>query len=477
MIKKKQIHRLLLLIVVLMLNLLQVNTVFGQKNIAVRGIPLTDIIDIDSFEGRNMALQNDGTIWTWSGNEHAKRGPKIPGAISVEVGNLALKSDGTVWTWGSNTYGLIGNGSVAEKTYEPTQVIGLNKVTAIASGGHYHVALTKERVAWVWGDVCMSAMTRSDFTFDESYCSTMPDHSDMDQAYSPGKANVSDVTSIAASTNNVSFVKGDGRVERWGYWNHIRMGKDTTTAIKDVITVSEMSNDYNGAMFMLKKGGFLNYDNREATSIKGGFIKISAARHSSNYNLALHPNGTVWNFEENGSLKQLKGLTAILDIESRLMNSGIALDKKGTVRSWGSSNIELIQTKEPKPITDIKPSTVMKGYTIQFNDSKLPLSSDPFIINGTTFVPLRDIFEAMGAKVSYDAGKITISKDQTKLLLEVYKHEAVINGKKKQLPEPPRYDGGRTFVPLRFITEALGASVNWNLANDTIIIKTPPIKG
>ncbi|NIK75436.1 hypothetical protein FHS15_000534 [Paenibacillus castaneae] len=462
-----------LLILFLALNLIQTSLVFGKQNVINRGSALTDIIDIDSFEDEHMALQKDGTIWTWSGNEQAKRGPNIPGAIAAEVGNIALKADGTVWTWGSNRYGQIGNGKTDEKVYEPTQIKGLNHVTAIASGGHFHVALTEERVAWIWGNVCMSALSRKEFAYDESYCTSDHDQSETEKASTPGKVDSSDVIAIAASSNNISFVKGNGEVDRWGYWNHIRNGKDTTSAIKDVISISEMGNDYYGAMLLLKKGGFLNFDNREATSTKGGFIKVSAARYTSLYNLALHQNGTVWNFEDNGLLKQLKGLTAIVDIESVTINSGLALDKNGTVWSWGAGKMDFYHLDGIQPIIAIKPSAVIKSYSIQLNDSYISLSSDPFIMNGTTFVPLRDIFEAIGAKVSYDAGKISISKNKTNLSIEVYKHEAVINGVKKQMPEAPHYDKGKTVVPLRFITDALGASVKWNAANDTIIIKLP----
>ncbi|WP_139997787.1 stalk domain-containing protein [Paenibacillus paridis] len=458
---------------------LQTNTVFAKQDVTLRGIALTGIIDIDSMLESHLALEKDGTIWTWKGNDQAQRGPKIPGAIAAEVGNIALKADGTVWTWGTNEWGQLGNGMIdklkTNVSREPAQVKGLKDIVAIASGDSFHVALTKEGSAWIWGNVCLSAMTRSDFTFNESYCRTYDENTDEANAYSPGLIKRSDITAIAASPNNLSIVRADGSVNRWGYWNNGRMGEDTLPwATKNISSVSEMYNDDMGNVFLLRKDGSVGYYEPSSAKPMNGFKAISAAPYNSNYNLALQQNGTVWNNEENGSLHQLKSLSQIVAIEARAPNSGLALDRKGTVWSWGTGKYWSISqgSAPPKTVSEIMPAAVVKSFSIMLNDNFVKLSADPVIINGTTFVPLRDVFQSMGAKVNYDAGKISISKGKTSITLEINKTQTTINGKAKQVSEAPRYNQAKTIVPLRFITEALGASVKWNASNDTILINS-----
>jgi hypothetical protein len=457
----------------------QVHSAFAEQDIVRKGSVLTGIIDIDSSLESHLALQKDGTIWTWEGNEQAKRGPKIAGAIAAEVGNIALKADGTVWTWGSNEWGQLGNGMIdkpkASVNHEPSQVKGLKDVIAIASGRSFHVALTKDHKAWIWGNSCIASMTRSDFTFNENYCSAYEERPQEEKAYVPGLIKREDIKAIAASQNNISIVKEDGSVNRWGYWNNVRMGEDTLPwATKNIIAVSEMFNDYMGNLLLLRKDGTVGYYEPPAAKPKGGFTKISAAPYNANYNLALHQDGSVWNSEENGSLIQIKGLINMIDIEARAANSGLALDSKGMVWSWGEAKYGSLnqESASPKTLSVVKPAAVFKSFSIQLNDAYIPLSAAPIIMNGTTFVPLRDVFEAMSAKVSYNSGKITISKGKTSIQLEVYKHQTTINGIPKQIAEAPRYYQSRTIVPLRFVTEALDASVKWNIDNDTIIIKS-----
>ncbi|OBZ16628.1 stalk domain-containing protein [Bacillus sp. FJAT-26390] len=459
---------------------MQVHTAFANPaDTVLKGTALNGIIDIDSMLESHLALQSDGTIWTWEGNGLAKRGPKIPGAVSAEVGNIALKSDGTVWTWGTNESGQLGNGTTDKQkpslNHEPAQVKGLKNVIAIASGGSFHVALAKDHTAWIWGSTCISAMTRSDFTFKQSYCNAFEEHPDEEKAYVPGLIKREGIVAIAASQNNISIVKEDGSVNRWGYWDNVRMGEDTLPwATKDIVAVSEMYNDYMGSLLLLRKDGTVGYYEPTAGKSKGGFIKISAAPFDANYNLALHQDGSIWNHEDNGNLIQIKGLSRIVDLEARAANSGLALDNRGTVWSWGDAKYgSASQGAAPKKtLSEIKPAAVIKSFSVQLNDDYIPLKAAPIIINGTTFVPLRDVFVAMGAKVNYDSGKITISKGKTTILLEENKRQTTINGITKQVAEAPRYDQGKTIVPLRFVTEALGATVKWNAASDTILIKS-----
>lgn len=95
------------------------------------------------------------------------------------------------------------------------------------------------------------------------------------------------------------------------------------------------------------------------------------------------------------------------------------------------------------------------------------LDAKPFIkprVN-RTMVPLRFISEALGAEVEWKAvaRQAVISDNGTKIILSIGTHAALVNGKPLTMEcttelLPP----GRTFVPLRFVSETLGADVDWN---------------
>lgn len=92
------------------------------------------------------------------------------------------------------------------------------------------------------------------------------------------------------------------------------------------------------------------------------------------------------------------------------------------------------------------------------------LDVGPFIENGRTLVPFRTLFEELGYSVEWDGTykKITGKKDGTTIEMWVDKTSANINGKETQLDVAPKINGGRTFVPLRFVSENSGAYAAWD---------------
>ena len=100
------------------------------------------------------------------------------------------------------------------------------------------------------------------------------------------------------------------------------------------------------------------------------------------------------------------------------------------------------------------------------NDKKVLLDVPPYIKNGVTLVPIRFISEAFGAEVFWDAnigkGQVKIIFEGKTIILLIDSKKAYVDGKEFPLIEAPEIKNGRTFVPIRFISEAFGASVNWN---------------
>jgi hypothetical protein len=98
----------------------------------------------------------------------------------------------------------------------------------------------------------------------------------------------------------------------------------------------------------------------------------------------------------------------------------------------------------------------------------------PMQIKGSTLVPMRDIFEALGATVKFDKASQTVygQKGATAIILPLGALEATVNGLPHTLPQPALLINGTTLVPLRFISESLGASVFWTPATQTVTIQT-----
>lgn len=117
--------------------------------------------------------------------------------------------------------------------------------------------------------------------------------------------------------------------------------------------------------------------------------------------------------------------------------------------------------------------------TAYVNGQAVTLDVAPFIDKGRTFVPFRFIGESLGAQVGYTtdaSGKVaTVSYKlgSTSITLYIGSKNAVVNGKTVKLDVPPQIVQGRTVVPIRFVTEALGCQVDWDGEKQEILIKYP----
>ncbi len=98
----------------------------------------------------------------------------------------------------------------------------------------------------------------------------------------------------------------------------------------------------------------------------------------------------------------------------------------------------------------------------------------PVMVNDRVLVPMRGIFEALGAEVSWDDATQTASgvKDGKTVSLAIGSTNATVNGAAVTLDVPAQLVNDRTMVPVRFISESLGAQVDWDDASQTVIIES-----
>ncbi len=99
---------------------------------------------------------------------------------------------------------------------------------------------------------------------------------------------------------------------------------------------------------------------------------------------------------------------------------------------------------------------------------------------GTILIPLRSMFEQMGATVSYDEASktATVTKPGAEVKVTVGKAEVIINGESRPLDVPPEIYQGVVVVPVRVISEGMGAYVQWVPDRRLVVVRyipaTPP---
>jgi len=107
------------------------------------------------------------------------------------------------------------------------------------------------------------------------------------------------------------------------------------------------------------------------------------------------------------------------------------------------------------------------------NGAELSFDVSPQIINNRAMVPMRSIFEAMGANVDWnsDTQAITATKGDTVITMRIGNLSMLVNGREYSIDVPPMLIDGRTLVPLRAVSDGLDAEIEWDQGTRTVIIK------
>lgn len=117
------------------------------------------------------------------------------------------------------------------------------------------------------------------------------------------------------------------------------------------------------------------------------------------------------------------------------------------------------------------------SYQVILNGLNLALSQAPIQRGGRLFVPMRSIFQGLNAGVAYDNGTINATAGTNTVQVKIGSNQAVVDGRQVFLDAPPFLEGSVAMVPLRFVSEALGAAVDYNNQSGAISIAAakPPI--
>lgn len=153
-------------------------------------------------------------------------------------------------------------------------------------------------------------------------------------------------------------------------------------------------------------------------------------------------------------------------------NDNIVLDMSRRRRD-SISEIGVLRLKIDKNNIYKELYKLQKTPIIQYKDKILAFSGIPVTENDYTLVPIRFLFEQMGADVSWnqDTQTAMVIKDSTVISFCIDNTDACVNGNSVSMNVPARLINGKTMVPIRFLSEKLGYTVNWNSDNRLITIE------
>lgn len=194
--------------------------------------------------------------------------------------------------------------------------------------------------------------------------------------------------------------------------------------------------------------------------------KIVSDRYQRSFVGATANNTLIMGTVANVTVKELGEIARGLDcIDAMALDSGASssLYYRGQYLTAPGRQLSnaLILTKLKQP-----PVRLMINGTEVFGDV------DPFIREGRTLVPMRMIFEKMGITPVFNAQDMSINAKRggTTLQLQINSNIARVNGREERLEVPAMLVNGRTFVPVRFITEVFKGTADWDDRQNMVVL-------
>ncbi len=140
------------------------------------------------------------------------------------------------------------------------------------------------------------------------------------------------------------------------------------------------------------------------------------------------------------------------------------------IRDDGYSKLSLNDgTNKSEYIIKLKRPAIV---TVYLDGEKIKFDQLPVIENGRTLVPLRAIFDALGAEIAWDGNTqtVTAKKSETEIKLTIDSKTAYKNGEMINLDVPAKLISGRTMVPARFVADCFGVNVDWDGAMQRVLL-------
>lgn len=460
--------------------------------------------------GANYLIKNDGSYWIWGDTKSVPT--QVQGLSDVQAsfplwnGALVVTKDGSVAKWETNDRTMGMEVTPVGEMKNMTAFYGLDsRRFAVTGEGKVYTAVTRsdgaemtdfsllpgiEEVAAVsgyfdnivntdgqWqGDLRRFLFLKTDgsvwATFDE-FASFAP------------IPNLTDVVKLESDY----ALKKDGSVWTWPTGKAF---EPNTTGDPSMVIISHIpaltkinmlrSNGYSklaidgqsrlwfwGATITGSSDG-TTYTDQPVPIVLSGISKVTDAYIVERSIVALTSDGKVYTTTIDTTKMSPNAPFTLLTSDVQSMKGGgrhIIMQKKdGTLWGWGvNKNAQLgygtYEFNYPAPVPMQKPvSVTLNGESVAFTNGVITR-------NGQNFIPLRSLFSKMGATIGYSMDKVaTITgtaegKSPLSIAINTASGATTVNGKSITLLTPPFVVNGTVYLPLRFISEQLGATVEW----------------
>ena len=167
------------------------------------------------------------------------------------------------------------------------------------------------------------------------------------------------------------------------------------------------------------------------------------------------------------------------DIEILEYNAGRVSATDISFYESGTARKERTEAAGETYVLKIGDKTIKAVKGKEKTESEKVLDVAPYIVNGSTLIPLRGLVEEMGAEIIWDGTKekITLKTEVLTIELQIWNNVVWVSdtrypkGKMMYtLLNPPVISENRTFIPVRFVSEILGYNVEWNGETQTVTI-------
>ncbi len=449
----------------------------------------------------NHAVKTNGDVIGWGSNESAAVGNGKLGGIETgfvttpevimtdgkSVGERhIIKNDGSLWQWGTATVipdgveyekqGNLWNGGIATPVHTFDDV---KKVVDIQTAIY---VIKEDGSLWAWGYYGMNE----------------------EKVGTPTKI-LDNVKDVDALTDTVYAIKEDNTLWVMGNNDYGQFGNGTYTSSDTFVKVADnvAQIDVGIPTYMLKTDGTvwawcsdygyeLGTGNKTYDSYVNKPVKVLSDVKYITSGLdayAIKNDGTLWVWGANAGGHAGTGTQGYISKPTKMLsdvvysNGRYAIKKDGTLWAWGSNDSGEVGNgkggnfkSEPLPVKVLSGIALYGKATPQIkvtvDNNPVKFDQAPVSQNGRTLVPLRAIFEALGAEVSFADNTVTGVKGDTTVRLQLGSKTMYVNDVPVELDVPAQSVNGRTLVPTRAVAQAFNAEVSYDSKTSTVVIKT-----
>ena len=453
----------------------------------------------------NLAIKTDGSLWAWGENDYGQLGdgtdsnnayrPTWPNTVTApkrigtdsnwvyvatsKTHTMAIKADGSLWAWGRNASGQLGDGTTTNRLTPIRIGVDTNWGHVSATMGHT-VAIKTDGSLWAWGNNEVGQLGDGTTT---NRLTPVRIGTDTNWAYTSVGGQARGLTH--PPTAYTLAIKTDGSLWSWGDNLYGQLGDGTNTGRLTPARVGSASNwefvgtgDYHNlgirtdgslwAWGMNENGqlGDSTTTNRLAPVQIGtnvDWVHVAAGRYHST---AIRTDGSLWAWGYN-ALGQLGDGS----MQETQLNPVKVMDN--VKLSPGSMPSPSRPTTPTAPVTPTTPQpTTPQDINVIVNGTALTFDQPPVVVDGRTLVPLRAIFEALGAEVKWEQSTQTVTavRGDATITMQIGSNILKRNRENIELDVPAQIIGGRTLVPARAVAESFGAEVLWDASTRTVTI-------